>query len=539
MSPALPRPFASVHRLAGRVRSAVRGWRQDWFAALLAEHGLPVPTEPGSAAVARRVWELRRDLRDAFPLGLTPTQRHLYAGWLLTHGRDDFGLTPADVLAYLRELAADPSHGLARSFRWHPDWQRPFAAGLTPATWPLVKRWVAERYAVRDRWLIRARLPASAVNGVATEPGVNLLGHYRFPSGLQEITTTLSAGMRANGLPVAERDLPVGHPCDVSNPDAYADLERFGVTVASVGAARGFDGLFPAAGLHPRAGVYRIAYWAWELEQLPAEAITAASLANEFWAISEFVAAAIRRVVPDGRPVFAMPPGVPAAEPAPLGREHFGLKPGRFAVLFAFDMGSAMGRKNPLGLIRAFRRAFRRDEPADLVLKVSRGDQRPADLAALTAACSDNGVSLIDRVMPRAEVLALMNCCDCYASLHRSEGLGYTVAEAMRLGKPVVSTDYSATTEFVTAEVGLPVRHKLVPVGDGHPPYPADAVWAEPDVEHAAAQLRWVYDNRVAARALGARANAHVTRVLDPVSSGRRTAGRIRQLFAGRKAGRD
>lgn len=542
-----PRPFTAARRLAGRVRRSVRDWWRGETAAtyfdahnphevtaLFAEHGLPVPTEPGLADVARRVWELRRDLREAFPLGLTPAQRRAYAGWLLAHGRADFGLTPADVLAYLREMAADPSHGLAQSFRWHPDWQRPFAAGLTPASWPHVKRWVGEQYRVPGRWLRRAKLPPDDIAAPTHAPGVNLLGHFRFPSGLQEIATALAAGFRANGLPVALRDVPVGYPCDVSEPTAYADLERYGVTVASVGAGRGFDGLFPAAGLHPRAGVYRVANWAWELEQFPREAVAAASLANEFWAISEFVAAAIRKVVLDGRPVFAMPPGVPIPEPAPFGREHFGLKPDRFAVLFAFDMGSAMGRKNPLGLIRAFRTAFRPDEPADLVLKVSRGNQRPADLATLTAACRDNGVTLIDRVMPRDEVLALMNACDCYASLHRSEGLGYTVAEAMLLGKPVVSTDYSATTEFLNAEVGLPVNYRPVSVGGGHPPYSADALWAEPDVEHATARLRWVYDNREAARSLGAKAKEHAARVLDPTAAGRRMADRVRQLFAER-----
>ncbi len=97
--------------------------------ALFAEHGLPVPTEPGLADVARRVWELRRDLREAFPLGLTPAQRRAYAGWLLAHGRADFGLTPADVLAYLREMAADPSGGAASALR--------AAMGNLPAATPI------------------------------------------------------------------------------------------------------------------------------------------------------------------------------------------------------------------------------------------------------------------------------------------------------------------------------------------------------------------------------------------------------------------
>ncbi len=607
-SPHLPRlvnPLAAARRVRRRVRDWWRGETADTFFdvfnsgelnPLLAAHGhapispAQVRADPG-VRVARRVWSLRSDLRQAFPLGLTPAQRRAYAGWLLSHGAADFGLTSEAVVAYLAELAADPSHGLAESFLWQPDWQKAVPHGLTRFGWAELKRWLAAEYGIRGRWLRAAkqpdrfgpwdevrllwqarpelhyptgelaalagkadllldwferqsvvprpdhtwmvRLADEVAAGVPARPGANVLAHYRFPSGLQEEAVQVVRSLESAGLRVARRDVPVGFPCDCDDPADYADPELFDVTVVKTGAGRGFDPQFPIAGLHPRPGAYRVAGWSWELEWFPPESVEQAKLADEVWTPSEFCARAVRTVLPD-RPVFAMPPGVATPAAPALPREHFGLRPGRFLVLFLFDMGSAMERKNPLGLIRAFRRAFAPSDPADLAIKVSRGDSRPADLARLTAAADRAGVTVIDRVMSREESFGLMAACDCYASLHRSEGFGFTVAESMLLGKPVVSTDYSATTEFLTADTGLPVRYRMVPVGPDQPPYPADAVWAEPDEGHAAERLRWAFDHPDEAKALGARAKWHAEAVLCPEAAGRRMADRVRAILARR-----
>jgi glycosyltransferase involved in cell wall biosynthesis len=104
----------------------------------------------------------------------------------------------------------------------------------------------------------------------------------------------------------------------------------------------------------------------------------------------------------------------------------------------------------------------------------------------------------------------------------------------MLLGKPVVATDYSATTEFLTADVGLPVRYHMVPVGPDQPPYPPDAVWAEPDERHAADRLRWAFEHPEEARWLGDRAKRHAEVALSPEAAGRRMADRLRTILARR-----
>lgn len=614
--PSSMNPLAAVRRVRRRLREWWRGETADTFFdvhdsgdrhRLRAECGVALPgvTETLSdqsnrvnAFVARRVWELRADLRRAFPLGLTPIGRRAYAGWLLTHGARDFGLTPGGVLRYLYELQHhNPSHGLADSYLWHPDWQRAVPHGLTRFGWDELKQWVTRTYDLRGRWVRSATRPvmygpwllpwdevrqlwqvrpelrdiaaeAAALRGdpgpildwfratkavprpdsrwlrqladqicegYPARPGVNMLAHFRYPSGLQEEAVQLVRSLESAGFWVARRDVPVGYPCEVIEWD-YAHLELFDVTLMKTGAGRGLDPQYPAAGLHPRAGVYRIAGWSWELEWFPPEYIEQAKLADEVWTPSEFCARAVRTVLTD-RPVVTMMPGVATPTAPALPREHFGLRPGRFLCAFLFDMGSAMERKNPLGLIRAFRIAFARTDPADLVIKVSRGDARPEEFAQLKDAADRAEVTVINRVMSREESFGLMAACDCYVSLHRAEGFGFTVAEAMLLGKPVVATDYSATAEFLTADVGLPVRFSMVSVGAGQPPYPPDAVWAEPDERHAAERMRWAFEHPEEAERLGSRAKQHAELVLSPEAAGRRMADRLRTILASRGSG--
>ena len=538
----------------------------------------------------RRVYELREDLRETFPLGLTPRHRGEYLGWLVSrYGRADFDLTAEEVLWYFFELDEDPSRGLTTTYRWQPSWQAAVPHGLTRFGWNEFKRWVSARYRFTCRWLRSAALPsqfspwdelqalltaspglsesfprggdANAIvrwartapgvreyadrawldqlavavrTGEATRPGVNILSHARFPSGLQVEAEHIAARFRSSGFQLARRDIPVnGLAGDWSDPASYHDPELFPVSFVKIGASEPFDEVHRRAGLHRQPGVYRIAGWSWELEAFPREYAERAGSADEFWVPSEFCASAVRKVITD-RPVFAMPPGVSPPVGSRFGRRDLGVPEEVFLVLFLFDMNSSMERKNPLGLIRAFRRAFRPDHPALLLIKVSRGDSRPDDLRRLCATAGGGQIRVVDRMMPRPDVFGLMAACDCYASLHRAEGFGLTVAEAMLLGKPVVSTNYSATTEFLTADTGLPVGYRLVPVGEEYQPGVRDAAWADPDERDAADRLRWVFEHRAEARALGERARRHAEAALCPAAAARRMADRVREILATR-----
>src|SRR5262249_27272136 len=154
----------------------------------------------------------------------------------------------------------------------------------------------------------------------------------------------------------------------------------------------------------------------------------------------------------------------------------------------------------------AFRRAFRRSEPVRLVLKCVNAESDPSGFAALRAAAAGASIAIVDGYAATDSLHNLMAACDAYVSLHRSEGIGITIAEAMALGKPAIATGWSGNTDFMDVSNGFPVSYRLVELDQTVGPYPAGEVWAEPSVEHAAELMRFVVDHPDEAHARGERA---------------------------------
>ena len=205
--------------------------------------------------------------------------------------------------------------------------------------------------------------------------------------------------------------------------------------------------------------------------------------------------------------------------------------PEGFKFLFAFDYLSVFGRKNPIAAITAFARAFPPDSGAALIVKSLNHDRDPRAHEQLReAVASHPDVHLIEDRLSRADRDGLMNAADCYVSLHRAEGFGFTLAESMWLGKPVIATGYSGNLDFMTTENSYLVDYRLVPIGPGNDPYPPDGVWAEPDVDHAAALMREVHERREQAARRGERAAAEIRSRHSPETAGRAMVARLELL---------
>jgi glycosyltransferase involved in cell wall biosynthesis len=376
----------------------------------------------------------------------------------------------------------------------------------------------------------RAALAGEVRGRLPTMPGVNLLGHFRYPSGLQQVVHATAKAFEAAGLRTSLRDLPTEYPSDLSDCTRYHGVELFDATIYCASVNTPAEAHLSRSGLHLRPGVRRVAVWYWETEEVPETIPEYPAPFDEVWAPTRFIADAFRKRVKV--PVVPMLPGLEPPRFAPRSRDYFGLRNDRFVFLFTFDMASLMARKNPLATVAAFRRAFHRDEPIDLVIKLARGSESPADLAALTAACTANGVRLIDEMMPRSDLLALMAACDCYVSLHRSEGLGLGMAETMLLGRPVIATGYSGNLDFMTPETGYLVGYERVPIPEWVTQYPRGSHWAEPSVEHAAELMRRVYDRRDESKALGERARAALSELMSLEAFGRRMVTRLGESAA-------
>ncbi len=252
----------------------------------------------------------------------------------------------------------------------------------------------------------------------------------------------------------------------------------------------------------------RYGYWAWELPQAPKSWLKDAALLDGIWAPSAFTAKALDgaaapvRVVP--HPLFAE--DYRDVVPAPRG-------PGFLAVTL-FDFNSSAARKNPEAVIAAFAQAFPADPAARLVIKTQRGELFPDLLAKLKASAPAN-VTVVDEVWPYAEVKSLIATADVLISLHRAEGFGLTVAEAMALGTPVIATGWSGNMDFMDATCALVVPSRPIAVDDPQGIYRGQS-WADPDVEAAAACLRRLRNDPALAAQLSDAGRRRVTERLSP-----------------------
>lgn len=235
---------------------------------------------------------------------------------------------------------------------------------------------------------------------------------------------------------------------------------------------------------------YRIGYWAYELSRLPDDWVPALKHFHEIWAPSAFVADAIRRSAGPGGPLVRVVPH-PVAPRTPAATEP--RRPNRpMLFLSMFDARSTAARKNPMGAIRAFQAAF---EPASeevaLLIKVAHGDADAATMRDLHAAIAGwRNIRLMTEHLSDDETLALIARADCLVSLHRSEGFGLPIAEAMSVGTPAIVTGWSAPIEFCTG-AAIEIGHTLVPARDPTKRYEdASQVWAEPDLAEAASAMR-------------------------------------------------
>jgi glycosyltransferase involved in cell wall biosynthesis len=281
-----------------------------------------------------------------------------------------------------------------------------------------------------------------------------------------------------------------------------------------------------------RAGRYNIGYFAWELPDFPDAWLPSFDHFDEIWCPSDFTAAAVREKSP--LPVLTFPHAIAFAappEPPEELRRRFGLPPGKFLALTLFDLNSYAARKNPRGAIAAFRGAGLDPRTAGLVVKVHNFAGNEADFAALEAELRQlPGAILLTATLSRADLYALEAACDCLLSLHRSEGFGLAVAECMHLGKPVISTDWSATAEFVTPANGCPVPARLVTLEATHGPYARGGTWADPDVAAAAAHLRHLAGDPALAARLGAAARTTIAERFAPAVIGARYRRRLEAL---------
>jgi glycosyltransferase involved in cell wall biosynthesis len=350
------------------------------------------------------------------------------------------------------------------------------------------------------------------------QPGVNVYGYAFAESGTGQIVRSVVAALSAEGIPYAvvpftrtlSRQQQEFREFGAASPSFDTNL----ICVNADQVPLFFESM--RGQLLPDAR--NVGLWAWEVEDLPAAMARSEEYLHEVWGISSFTADALARSA--SKPVAAFPLPVAIPQVQRRSRAELGMPEG-FLFLFCFDYDSVFRRKNPLAVVAAFRQAFGDRSDVALFIKTTNAARHAAEDEELRAAAAGRANIVIrDAYVTSGEYFSMLDACDCYVSLHRAEGFGLTVAEAMALGKPVISTAYSSTLEFTNESNSYLVPAQLVAVGPDAPPYPRDSRWAEPDVAAAAQQMSRVFAARDAAAAIGARARADIETLHSPSARG-------------------
>lgn len=453
---------------------------------------LAAPAPPFVTRLAAQVHAYRRQapIRSAEDI-------EAFHAWYYVVGVRELHLTPFLVAAERRFLADDyprfARHGPKVS-RW--DYFRFLARrGDRPA---------AFRQVGLEQQALAAWLAANPADGTAPwhdppplwdlsgQPGINVIGSADGVSGIGEDARALSDVLHGAGVPYAIFN--VRYPAEIvttaqfGREARFADRPIFPINVFCLPAFETAR-LKLAHGENLFAGRYNVGYWPWELSNLPRSWHFAFDLVDEIWASSRFLMDVFQRLT--AKPVLYMPPHVGIADIVPFDRESLGLSRSNVIFLCMFDFNSYVARKNPLAAIDAFRMAFRTGGPERLLIKTINGHANPRALLELQRYIADDErITLVDGGLTRSEVCGLLQGVDCYVSLHRSEGFGRIIAEAMLLGTPVIATDWSGSASFLNADTGFPVSCTLRSVRADEYVYSEGSMWAEPSLEDAVRKMR-------------------------------------------------
>lgn len=512
------------------------------LAVAVCQHYLSKPAECAFASVEPPltdlmlfIWAKRQDLWDVFDLETSEGQQK-FVGWYFLYGVKELGFARY-VTAAQRQMLNEPDTKMPGGgipitrlmvliWQQRPDLQQAFSLTDLPGRSAFLE-WFSTHGAVEMQLAelgagpsasaseIGSKRPASMASSPAIEAaaicrsdgtrpfGVNLIGYARGQFGIGEDVRTAAFSMKAAGIPFSVYNIDPGKEVSQEDDSVDAMVSRTLPYSINLMCTTGFETARLAAteGAHLFANRRIIGYWPWELAEWPKEWYHAYDLVDEIWASSRYVYHAYVKTSP--KLVRHMAMAVVADASAGLERRDFGLASGSFLFVFSFDMLSSLARKNPQACLRAFKMAFPKgNERVGLVIKVMHiASGNPAWHEFILEAQTDPRVTIIGGTLSRGATLDLVRACDCYVSLHRAEGFGRGIAEAMMLGKPVIVTGYSGNLDYTTPGNSALIDYKLLSVSPEDYVFADGQVWADPDLSHAAWWMhRLVEDDRLRTR---------------------------------------
>lgn len=503
--------------------------------------GFPAHEEPYISNLMYMIWLERDDLRAAFDLA-TEQGRADFIAWYCGAASREYGIDERFIPA-VKAVAHDESGRESQRAIWNQIYLVMHRAEKSLRKVFHILPLGIQESARRVWWRARARLVQRVVHAAQLETpperidreenartgvrkesvrfaaGANLVGYARAELGMGEHVRMVARACQETPLRYCVNNFSQGtrsRQKDHSVDEMIKDVNPYKVNLFHINAdqmLRAFSHLGPEF----FGGRYNVGYWAWELAKCPDRWVPVFSLVDEIWAPSRFIQDAFAEKAK--LPVVHMPLCVTVPDAVCADRERYGLPRDAFLLMYSFDFFSYIDRKNPQACIDAFRLAFpaRCEDNVGLVIKVMNGSpSNPAWKQFMAQVAGDKRIKIINETLGKEELVGLKRACDCYVSLHRSEGFGRGPAEAMLLGKPVIVTNYSGNVDFTLSSNSCLVDYRLIPVASGQYPYSEGQVWADPSVEHAAWYMRRLFEDSQYYSAISGAARRHMEDYYSP-----------------------
>jgi len=362
--------------------------------------------------------------------------------------------------------------------------------------------------------------------------GINLIGNIKADTGIGQSTRLVADILTNSGVEYSAYNyfqLPGGSMTDTTYDYKISEKLPYNINLIHVNASE-FTVAYMQLGKKVWDSHYNIAFWLWELEEFPDEWVGCIELVDEIWTPAEFVSESIRKKT--NKPVITVPYSVKAPTDAIYDRKHFKLPEDKFLFFMMYNSCSIMERKNPIGILKAFKKAFdKENRSVGLVIKINEMEDSSEITRIMDFFDGYTNIYFITTNMSKVEVNSLVKAVDVLVSLHRAEGFGLGMAEAMLVGTPTIATNWSANTEFMNSDVACMVDYELIEIKEDYGLFKKGYRWADADINQASEYMKKLYEDRDFGRNMADKAKKFIEEKLSMESAVKLVKDRVQQIY--------